>query len=181
MGLPRSDFQPLSPQGGPPEGPQRPLRSKRRKILSNPNPRLHRAGALRRGAEAPRDPRDSRRPENRDLRHPASLLQAGNLSTTVLAGLRSLKEGSRFPWRRTRYVEFFFSAVASARSPAVGTEPPLNLPGLESFKSGDNFISVSGLCAVGIISFLGPRNQVEPRRGHGEEWAVLSPGRLLGS
>lgn len=75
----------------------------------------------------------------------------------------------------------FFSAVTTTRSPAVGTEPPLNLPGLESFKGGDNFIPVSGLCVVGIISFLGPRNQVEPRRGHGEEGPVLSPGRLLRS
>lgn len=75
----------------------------------------------------------------------------------------------------------FFSAVATATSPAVGTEPPLNLPALESFKGGDNFIPVSGLCVVGIISFLGPRNQVEPPRGRGEEGAVLSGGRLLGS
>lgn len=47
------------------------------KILSNPNPRLGRTGALRRGAEVPRDSRNSRLPENRDLRRPASLLQAG--------------------------------------------------------------------------------------------------------
>lgn len=108
MGLPRSDFQPLSPRGGPPGGSRRPLQSKGRKILSNPNPRLHRAGALRRGAEAPRDPRDSRRLENRDLRRPASLLQAGKSLHNRPRGTRSLKEGARFPWRWARYVEFFF-------------------------------------------------------------------------
>lgn len=63
---------------------------------------------------------------------------------------------------------FFFSAVATARSLAVGIQPPLILPGLESFKGGDNFIPVSGLCVVGIISFLGQKNRVESRRGREE-------------